>query len=154
MPAGLRSARERVVQTLWFEGVGLVLVAPLYAGVTGSRADDSFVMVAAVSVVMLVWAALFNTLFDVFERRRSGRVASDRPHGLRALHAIGLEASAVVASCPVIWALTDLGWWGALLADLGLTSAYAAYGYAFHWAYDRLRPVSQGMDSRVDARSQ
>ena len=47
----------------------------------------------------------------------------------------------MVVTTPVIWAMTDLGWWGALLADLGLAAAYAAYGYAFHWGYDRLRPV-------------
>jgi uncharacterized membrane protein len=146
MAGGLRSARERLIQTLWFEGLGLLLVAPGYAWVTGSRTGESFAMVAAVSLVVMAWAAAYNTLFDLVELRRTGRVASDRPHALRSLHAIGLESSAVLVSCPVIWAMTDLGWWGALLADLGLTAAYAAYGYAFHWAFDRLRPVPQGMD--------
>lgn len=139
--SGLRSARERVVQTLWFEGIGLLLVAPLYAWVTGSRTGESFTMVAALSVVVMIWAAFYNTLFDVIERRRTGRVASDRPHGMRTLHAVGLEISSVVVTTPVIWAMTDLGWWGALAADLGLAAAYAVYGYAFHWGYDRLRPV-------------
>lgn len=146
MHGGLRSARERLIQTLWFEGLGLLLVAPGYAWVTGAHAGESFAMVAAVSLVVMAWAAAYNTLFDLVELRRTGRVASDRPHALRSLHAIGLETSAVLVSCPVIWAMTDLGWWGALLADLGLTVAYAIYGYAFHWVFDRLRPVPQGMD--------
>ena len=39
-----------------------------------------------------------------------------------------------------------MGWGGlslqaALLAELGLTLLYAAYAYAFHLVYDRLRPV-------------
>lgn len=140
-PTGLRSPRERLVQTLCFEGIGLLLVAPLYALATGSHTADSFAMVAAVSVAVMVWAALYNTVFDVVERRLTGRVASDRPHGLRTLHAVGLELSSIVVTTPLIWALTDLGWWGALAADLGLATAYAAYGYLFHWAYDRLRPV-------------
>jgi uncharacterized membrane protein len=154
MAAGLRSARERVIQTLWFEGVGLLLVAPLYALVTGSRSGESFAMVAAVSVAVMLWAAVYNTVFDVLERRATGRVASDRPHGLRTLHAIGLETTSVVVTTPVIWAMTDLGWWGALAADLGLATAYALYGYAFHWAYDRWRPVPQGMDSSGGGRSE
>jgi uncharacterized membrane protein len=152
--AGLRSARERVIQTLWFEGLGLVLVAPLYAWAADAGTGESFAMVAAVSVVVMVWAALYNTAFDVAERSLTGRVASDRPHRLRTLHAIGLEASAVVVSCPVIWAMTDLGWLGALLADLGLTVSYAVYGYLFHLGFDRLRPVAgavQGMDRRHPA---
>lgn len=154
MAAGLRSARERVIQTLWFEGLGLLIVAPLYAVVTGSRSAESFAMVAAVSVAVMLWAALYNTVFDVLERRATGRVASDRPHGLRTLHAIGLETTSVVVTTPVIWAMTDFGWWGALAADLGLATAYAVYGYFFHWAYDRVRPVPQGLDSGGQRRPQ
>ncbi|HEY6514083.1 MAG TPA: PACE efflux transporter [Burkholderiaceae bacterium] len=139
---GLRTPRERVIQTLWFEGPGLALVAPLYAAVTGAGVGDSFAMVGAVSVVVMAWAMLFNTLFDHIERRLAGRAASQRPHRLRWLHAVLLEGSAVVVSCPVIVALTPLTWGQALLADLGLTLAYAAYAYAFHLVFDRLRPVA------------
>lgn len=141
MSPGLRSARERAIQTLAFEGLGLLLVAPLYAAVSGSGGGESFAVVAAVSVAVMLWAALYNTLFDGVEWRLTGRVASDRPHRLRTLHAVGLELSSVVVTTPLIWALTDLGWWGALAADLGLAAAYAAYGYLYFWAYDRLRPV-------------
>lgn len=141
MATGLRSPRERLVQTLWFEGLGLVLVAPAYAAVSGAPAGESFVLIAALSLAVMLWAALYNTVFDVLERRRTGRVASDRPHGLRTLHAIGLEASSVVVTWPLVWALTPLSWWGALAADLGLAVVYALYGYVFFWAFDRLRPV-------------
>jgi Chlorhexidine efflux transporter len=55
-----------------------------------------------------------------------------RPHRLRLLHAMGLETSSVVLSCPVIVAMTPLGWWQALAADVVLTLVYAAYGYACH----------------------
>jgi uncharacterized membrane protein len=137
----LRSARERVVQTLWFEGIGLALVAPLYAWASGTPGGESLGLIAAVSVAVMAWAALYNTLFDRVEWRLTGRVASDRPHRWRTLHAIGLEVTSVVVTTPLIWALSDLGWWGALAADLGLAAAYAAYGYAYFWAYDKLRPV-------------
>lgn len=142
MAAGLRSTRERVIQTLWFEGIGMLLVAPLVALVAGSGLGESFVLVAALSMVVMAWSAVYNTVFDLVERRRTGRVASDRPHGLRTLHAIGHEASAVVVSLPVIVAMTSLGWFEALLADLGLTAVYAGYAYLFHLVFDRLRPVA------------
>lgn len=137
----LRSARERMLQTLAFEAGGLLLVAPLFALATGHGSGESFALVAAVSVAVMLWAALYNTVFDVVEHRLTGRVASDRPHGLRTLHALGLEASAALVTTPLIWALTDLGWWQALAVDLALGAAYAAWGYAFHWGWDRLRPV-------------
>lgn len=143
MAEGLRGTRERVIQTLWFECLGLLLVAPAYAWVSGSGVAASFGLLVAVSLLVTTWAAVYNTLFDLIELRRTGRVASDRPHALRTLHTIGLEGSAVLLSCPLIWALTDLSWGGALLADLGLTVTYVAYGYAFHWAFDRLRPVTR-----------
>jgi len=138
---GLRSARERVIQTLCFEGIGLLLVAPLYAAAAGAGMRESFAMVAVVSMVVMAWSAIFNTAFDMVEWRWTGRVASDRPHRLRSLHALLHELTATVVSCPVIYAMTPLGWGQALLADLGLTLAYAAYAYVFHLGYDRLRPV-------------
>ena len=141
MGHGLRSTRERVIQTLWFEGIGLLLVAPLYASVAGAGMRESFAMVAVVSMVVMAWSAVFNTVFDRIEWRWTGRVASDRPHRLRSLHALLHELTAMVVSCPVIYAMTPLSWGEALLADLGLTLAYTAYAYAFHVGYDRLRPV-------------
>lgn len=140
---GLRSPRERVIQTLAFEGLGLAVVAPLFAVVTGGRGGESLLVVAAVSATVMAWAAIYNTVFDRVEHRLTARVASDRPHGLRTLHAIGLEVSSVLLTTPLIWALTALDWWQALAVDIGLAFAYAAYGYLFHWAYDRWRPVQQ-----------
>lgn len=150
MDAGLRTPRERLIQTLWFEGIGLLLVAPLYAWVSGAAMGESFTVVVALSIAVMLWAALYNTVFDRIERRRTGRVASDRPHGLRSVHAIGLEVSSVLVTWPLIWALTDLGWWGALAADLGLSAVYAAYGYLFYWVFDRLRPVRGGERITLD----
>jgi uncharacterized membrane protein len=89
----------------------------------------------------MAWAAAFNTAVDVLEQRWRRRVASDRPHGARVAHAVTLEATSLVLTWPMIHAMTDLGWMGALVADLALTVVYAAYGYAFHLVFDRLRPV-------------
>jgi uncharacterized membrane protein len=140
-PAPLRTARDRLHQTLWFEAGGLALVAPAYAWATGSSASDSLGLLVALSVLVMAWAALYNTLFDRWEWQRHRCVASSRPARLRTLHAIGLEASVVLLSCPLIMAFTGLGFWPALGLDLALSAVYTAYGWAFHWGYDRLRPV-------------
>ncbi len=151
MAEGIRTWRERVAQTLWFEGVGLVLVSPLYAWVSGRGGGESLALLAMLSLVVMAWAALYNTLFDLVERRSTGRVASDRPRGLRTVHAIGLESTAVLLTCPVILIMTRSSLTAALLTNLGLTVTYALYGYAFHWAYDRMRPVALGPAERVSA---
>lgn len=143
MGTGLRSARERLVQTLAFEAGGLLLVAPLYALATGSGAGESLLLVAVLAAVVMAWSALYNTVFDVVERHRTGRVASDRPERWRLVHAIGHEATALVVTWPVIVALTGMSWAGALVADIALTLVYTAYAYVFHRIYDRWRPVAR-----------
>jgi uncharacterized membrane protein len=137
----LRSTRERVIQTLCYESGGLVLSIPVYVLYSGHAAGEGAALMAAVSVAVMIWAPLHNTTFDWLDLRCSGRVASERPQGLRMVHAVSLEASAVVATLPI------LVWFGghhvadALLVDLGLTGLYAVYAYGFHLVYDRLRPV-------------
>ena len=111
------------------------------AWASGAGAAASLKPVAALALVVMAWAALFNTAFDLLEHRLSGRVASERPGLWRLLHAALHEASAVVVTWPVIVALTGLSWSAALLADLGLTLVYAVYAYAFHRLYDWWRPV-------------
>ena len=95
--ASLRSARERVLQTLWFEGLGLVIVAPLYGWVAGAGMAESFALIAAVSLAVMVWAALFNTVFDAIEWRLAGRVASEQHGAHRATAEFSLDA--VPAEC-------------------------------------------------------
>jgi uncharacterized membrane protein len=140
-PPAIRSLRERVIQTLWFELLGLALVAPPFAYISGATAGDSFLLLVVLAIVVALWSALYNSAFDLVEVRLTGRVASDRPHRWRVLHTIGLEASAVLLTWPLVVAFTPLGWQQALFADIGLTLAYVAYGYVFHLAFDRLRPV-------------
>jgi uncharacterized membrane protein len=140
-PRAIRNLRERVIHTFWFELLGLALVAPLFAYFSGARAGDSFVLLLLLAIVVTLWSGLYNSAFDLAELRLAGRVASDRSHGWRVLHTIGLETSAVVMTWPLVVAVTKLGWREALFADIGLTLAYVTYGYVFHLAFDRLRPV-------------
>ncbi|MBC7995969.1 MAG: PACE efflux transporter [Rhizobacter sp.] len=140
-PQRLRSRVERVVQTLWFEAVGLILVTPLFALASGERMGASLLVLAALSATVMAWSAVYNSLVDRIEQRVSGRIASNRPHHWRVLHALGFEVSAVAFTWPLVVTLTSLSWHDALKAEVGLTLAYAAYGYVFHLVFDRLRPV-------------
>jgi uncharacterized membrane protein len=140
-PGAIRSLRERVIQTLWFELLGLALVTPPFAFFSGATAGDSLMLLVVLAIVVALWSGLYNSVFDLVELRLTDRVASDRPHRWRVLHTIGLETSAVLLTWPLVVAFTPLGWQQALFADIGLTLAYVAYGYLFHLAFDWLRPV-------------
>ena len=143
-PGAIRSGRERLIQTLWFEALGLLIVSPLFAHFAGASIGESLVVLIVLSFAVMGWSALYNTAFDLIEVRRTGRVASDRPHGLRIAHTIGLEVTAALVTWPLIVALTTLGWLEALVADIGLTLTYTLYGYLFHLGFDHLRPVRVG----------
>lgn len=141
MASKLRSTRERVLQALCYEAGGLLLIAPLFSLAAGAGMAESYVLIAALSLAAMTWSGVFNTAYDLIEFRLTGRVASDRPHRWRAVHALAFEATQVIVSCPLIYLFTGLSWLEALVADLALTIAYTAYGYLFCWAFDRLRPV-------------
>ncbi|MGF1446580.1 MAG: PACE efflux transporter [Pikeienuella sp.] len=137
----LRSPAERLLQTGLYELGGLLLAAPLYATVTGSGASQSLILAATLSAIAVVWMPLHNALFDLVEYRRTRRTASDRPHGMRLLHAVSLETTTTLATLPAIMVVGGHGFWEALAIDLGLTLLFAGYAYGFHLVYDRLRPI-------------
>ena len=137
----LRSARERLLQTLLYEAGGLALVLPCYALVTGHAVAESLALLVAVSIATMSWACLHNLGFDYVEALMTGRVASDRPQVWRLIHAASTEITSILVTTPVIVLVGGFGWWEALLVDIGLTLFYAAYAYGFHLVFDWARPV-------------
>ena len=127
-PCGMRGRRERVIQTLWFEALGVAVVSPLLVHFTPASTGESVSVLVVLSIAVMCWSACYNTAFDWVEWRLTGRVASDRPHPLRVGHTLGLELTATLVGWPLIVGLTTLGWLDALAVDLGLTLAYALYG--------------------------
>ena len=141
MASPLRSARERVLMALGYEVIAIALLAPVGSALAPLEAGESGLLLAALSLAVMGWSALFGLVFDRIEFGLTGRASSDRPHGLRIVHALLFESTAVVVTCPLIVAFTGWSLPQALGADVGLSLLYAGYGYVFHWLYDRLRPV-------------
>ena len=147
----LRSFRERVVQTGSFELIGIAFVSPVYALITGTSMAHGVAIIAALSVAILIWSPIFNTVFDVTDRHFTDRLACKRPHRLRILHAVMHEVSAILITCPLLMAIGGHSLGEALAFNLGLTITYSVYTYIFHMAYDRLRPVrTEGQVPGVD----
>ena len=137
----LRSFRERVIQTGSFELIGIAFVSPVYAYLSGNSMAHGFALITALSVAILIWAPIFNTLFDVVERHFTDRLACERPHRLRIMHATLHEMSAILITCPLLMSIGGHTLGGALALNLGLTITYSFYTYIFHMTYDRIRPV-------------
>ena len=147
----LRSFRERAIQTSSFELIGIAFVSPIYAQLTGTSMVHGFALITILSIAILVWSPIYNTLFDAMERRYTDRLACKRPHKFRFVHATMHEISAVLITCPLLILIGGHTLGGALALNLGLTLTYSVYTYLFHIAYDRLRPVQKSgpVDSMI-----
>jgi uncharacterized membrane protein len=139
----LRSPRERIIQTLAFETGGLLLAVPIYVLVTNGSSAEGARLMAALSVAVMVWSPLHNTIFDWADLRLTGRLASNRPQTWRMVHAVSHEVSAVLVTAPILIGLGGFTLGQALMANLGLTLLYTVYAYGFHLIYDQLRPVGR-----------
>ena len=117
------------------------MVTPVYVLIFGTTAGEGFTLLLALSVAVMLWTPVFNTLFDWADLHFSGRVASDRPQVLRLVHAGLHEVSAIIVSLPLILWIGGISLGAALVLDLGLTIFFSAYAYGFHLVYDRMRPV-------------
>jgi hypothetical protein len=71
----LRSRRERLIQTLWFEALGLAIVSPLFAFCAGVSTGESLVVLIALSIAVMGWSAFHNTAFDRLRPVRPGGAA-------------------------------------------------------------------------------
>lgn len=137
----LRSFWDRVRQILLFEVGGLLLITPPFAWLSGVAIADSVGVLALIALIAAIWNGTYNTGFDWVEGCFTGRTADRRPYYLRALHAVGFEGGLLLMSLPVIMVWTGMGWLEALVADIGLASAYVLYAFVFNLGYDRIFPI-------------
>ncbi len=138
----LRSLPDRVRQVALFELGGLLLITPPFAWASGVPLRESIGLLAVLALIAAVWNGLYNTVFDWFEGRLTGRTADRRPLRLRVLHALGFEGGLLLMTLPVLVLWTGLGWVEALVADIGLAIAYTLYALGFNLGYDRLFPIA------------
>ncbi len=61
----IRSRHERVIQTLWFEALGLAVVSPLFAQFAGTSMGELLVLLMVLLIAVMGWSALYNTAFDL-----------------------------------------------------------------------------------------
>ncbi len=145
----MRTAADRLRQTLWYEAGGLLCITPLYVLATGSNATESAGLLTLLAFAVGLWTACFNAAFDWMEGASTGRTADLRPARWRLVHALSLEGGAIVVTTPLIAAWSGASWEIAFAQDVGLTLAYSAYAFFFGLLYDRLFPLHAGHAMRT-----
>ncbi len=137
----LRSAADRCRQAALYEMGALLSISPLFALASGLSGAESAGLLAALAAVGLVWNALYCLAFDRVEAALARRRADQRPSFWRVVQAIGLEASCLLVTTPVIATWTGAGWRTALAQDAGLAIAYSSYAFVFGRIYDCWFPM-------------
>ena len=136
----LRSLKDRIRYTVIFETILLTMLVP--AGMIFY--DRDILDIGLLGVVLVVKAMVLNIIYNwIFDRleARTGRVASDRPHKLRIIHAIGFEVTLAITSIPIYT------WWlkitvlEAILIDVVVTTFIVGYTYIFTLVYDVVFPI-------------
>ncbi|KAI5915376.1 PACE efflux transporter [Thauera sp. 2A1] len=148
----LRSLPDRLRQIALFEIGGLLLITPPFALLSGVPVTESLGLLAVLALMAAVWNGAYNTAFDWFEGRLTGRTADRRPFRLRCLHAVGFETGLLLMTLPVIVWWTGMGWVDALVADIGLAAGYTVYALVFNLGYDRIFPITPAVRPGAEAR--
>lgn len=137
----LRSFKDRLRQVALFELLGLLLITPGFAWVSGQSMESALGLLAVLSLMAALWNGGYNTAVDWLQAHHFGTRADQRGWRGRILHALCFEGGLLLLTLPVIVLWTGFSWWAALVADLGLALVYTAYAFVFNLAYDRLFPI-------------
>lgn len=92
-------------------------------------------LTVSMSLIAMVWNYIYNLGFDAafgHERIKRGLV-------MRICHSLGFEIGFLLVTVPLtMWAL-DIGFWPAVVFDIGLALFYLAYTTIFNYVYDHVR---------------
>lgn len=132
-----RTVRERIFHALAFEGIAIVLAAPLLAWLLGKPLGHMGLLTLMFSTIAMLWNIVFNALFDRLQHRHGFA----RTWSVRVGHALLFEVGLVVMLVPMAAYYLSISLAQAFLLDIGLLLMFLPYTLGFNWAYDRLRVI-------------
>lgn len=129
----MQGIRRKLVYVTLYEVIAVLVSSAGLAWGAGSSLQHAGAAAVASSAIAIVWNLVYNTLFERWEARQSVRGRSLRR---RIAHACGFELGFIVLLVPLFAWWLDIGWWHALVLDLGLSAFFFVYTFAFNWAFD------------------
>ena len=140
----LQGPLRKVVHATLFELFAVLIVGLSLSWLLGHDATATGGLAIATSLIAMAWNIAFNTAFEAWERRQADRRRTLRR---RVAHAIGFEGGMVAMTLPLIAWWLDMGWWDALLTDLGLMAFFLVYAFVFNWVFDRVFGLPLGVQA-------
>lgn len=127
---------RRIIYVISYELIAIVLTA-LGLVVLGFGGGSSGVMAVTASTVAVVWNYLWNTMFELWERRQDSPARTLRR---RIAHAIGFEGGLVVVLLPIVAAILRVSLLEAFGLEVGLLAFFLVYTFVFTWVFDKVMP--------------
>lgn len=135
MDTTLRTLPERLLHAVLYEVCAIALLVPLGSWLLGHSPAQMGGLAIMLSCLAMLWNMLFGALFDQLLRQRGWQ----RTPLVRVLHAVLFEGGLVFICVPVVAWWLHIGYWAALLLDIGILLFFLPYTYLFNDGYDRLR---------------
>jgi uncharacterized membrane protein len=131
----MQGLRRRVVHAVVFEIFAILIVSVAFTATISAEGGQSLVLATLCSLIAMGWNMAYNRMFEAWEATQATR---QRSVLRRAVHATGFEGGLVVLLVPLIAWWLGIGWWEALVLDVGLMVFFLVYGYAYNWLFDHL----------------
>lgn len=131
----MQGLKRRVIHTVSFEVIGLILAVPLFAWIFNDGLEHIGIMTVVMSLIAMIWNMTFNKLFEFWEARQDNH---HRTVKRRIAHALGFEGGLLIATLPLIAWWMKIPLWEALLTDLGYMLFFLIYGFVFNWSFDHI----------------
>lgn len=137
----MRTMRDRLRHTLFFEVGMVLLLAPLAALILNIEITHVGMLAITLSLVAMGLNYLYNLAFDL-TLVKLGRPVHIRSKKLRVIHAFLFESTLLLISLPIVATSLQMTYWQALVTDIGFALFALGYAYVFNWGYDHYFPMA------------
>jgi uncharacterized membrane protein len=127
--------RRRIVHAALYEAIAIVIVTVATPFLSDKGTGEGMGLAISTSIMALLWNMAFNTLFERWEQ---GQHSKERTVRRRMAHAVGFEGGLLVLTVPALAWWLDIGWWDALVFDMGLVVFFLFYTFSFNWVFDHV----------------
>ena len=127
--------QRKIWQALLYEMGAIIVVTPIIVWAFDHDFASSFWLSVAMSSIAVAWNYVFNSGFEVWERKQS---VKGRGWQRRLAHGIGFEGGLALFFVPLIAWWLSVSWWVAFMVDASLLLVFFIYSIAFTWIFDRI----------------
>lgn len=131
----MQGLKRRIIHGLSFEILALALAIPVMALIFEDGLVHIGIMTVVMSLIAMGWNMAFNALFERWEARQTDQ---RRTLSRRVIHAVCFEVGLTAVTLPLIAWWLQIGWFEALITDMGMLLFFLVFGLVFNWAFDRI----------------